>query len=336
MLLEARDGMLAAAATDMDSSASAECAAEVVEAGMAVVPAARLTKLVAGIKPDTEVRLKAVDDTVTVTAGRALYHLPTLPTDTFPTPLATGESTVEFVLDHATTLRLFERPAVAISNETTRYYLGGVFLHVEDGRLVGAATNGHALVRSKTDTPAPIMPENGGRPGIIVPAAACAEIVRLAKPGGVTLRTDGKVLEARAGSRSHATKLIDGTFPDYARVVPTASGCAVECARADLLGALERAGGAANGKFPAVQIAWGEGELTIMLPDETSADTITATARQPGKTWAPITKLIGLVETFDCERIVLDAANAFTPIRITQPDDAGLLALLMPVKEGAP
>jgi DNA polymerase-3 subunit beta len=341
LLVDASNGTVTLAATDLDRMAHTECAAEIDTPGAVAVPAERFGKLLSSLDGDTVVKIESSDGVATVASGRSRYRLPTLPAGDFPTPLAVGDNACQLALDSTTALRLFERPAVAICREGTRYYLNGIYLHAdEDGRLVAVATDGHQLVRVVADMPAPKLPGNGGRPGVIVPAAACAEIVKLAKAGEVALRIDGRIIEARAGSQLFCSKTISGTFPDYSRVIPAVSGHAVECERAALIAALERALAVVDKqeKLPVARLAWREDELALTLPDDTGIDTIAATSREPGWTAVSLHRLLNLLDAFDGERVTLDAGNHYSPVRLTVSGDDDLLAILMPCawRGGAP
>jgi DNA polymerase-3 subunit beta len=325
ILLAAGGDAVTFTATDMAKMARARCAAEIAEPGVVAVPAERFSKLLGG-GLDGDVTITSSDSVATITAGRARYRLPALPADLFPAPLAAGENALELTLNAATAGRLLEQASIAAARDDARHYLTGVFLCTEDDRLTGVATDGYELVRVATDVPAPALPGKAG--GIIVPVQAATEIARLAKGGEVKIRVSDKIIEARAASRELVSKLVDGTFPDYRRVVPKPSSRAVECEREALLAALTRARAVAED--PVVRVAWRERELELALPGEAAIDAIAAEIREPGLITVALSRLINLLEALEGERVLLDATDHCSPIRISIVGDDDLLALLMP------
>lgn len=231
VVLTIKEGQLHIRATDLDIEVSASVPLLDAQEGALTVAAKLLTDIVK--KSGTEVTLEAKDGTLTVKSGRSNFKLPTLPVEDFPT-LQTGTFDTEFDVDLSA---IVSPVAFALSNEETRYYLCGVYLHNVDGQLVAVATDGHRLARQEGKT-APefegiILPSKlvGMLPKGTVKFAVSANKVRITTPGMVII-----------------SKLIDGTFPQYERVIPRNNDKMMSVNRDALLQAAERVSVVSDGK----------------------------------------------------------------------------------------
>src|SRR5690606_653514 len=156
-----------------------------------------------------------------VQAGRARFNLQTLPRDDFPI-IAEGQLPTSFELPAAALVQIIDKTRFAISTEETRYYLNGIFLHVAEDPapvLKAAATDGHRLARVTVTRPDGAE----GMPDIIVPRKCIAELRKLLDEVDGSVRIDLSPTKIRfdLGNAVLTSKLIDGTFPDYSRVIPT-------------------------------------------------------------------------------------------------------------------
>lgn len=207
-------------ATDLDMEATSSCEANVSAAGTLTVDAVKLREVVASSAPGAELSMELDDGNdprLIVKSGRSQFKLPVLAADMFPAipadkwdvTLAVGASELSDILTSA---------AMSSSTEATRYYLCGVYLHIEGGRLRAVATNGHHL--TYRDGPATDA-EIGGE---IVPNKTIAEILKAVKDltGEVTLSIkSGRLIGLDAPDVTLRSKVIEGSFPDYKRVIPS-------------------------------------------------------------------------------------------------------------------
>jgi DNA polymerase-3 subunit beta len=197
-----------------------------------------------------------------------------LPAADFPKPLQPSGNATSFILppDAAALFGV----VIAASHEADRLHLCGVHVHAIDGTIATVATNGVALMhrRSKIEAPKALQP-------FTIPNATVAEIVRMARRSAVTIVTDGRIVEARAGRDRFASKLIDGAFPDYQRVIPPTAAATATVDAADLRAALVRlsAASARDDGSAIVGVTWsGDGMLALCLAHEegTATDFIAA------------------------------------------------------------
>ncbi len=218
VLLHAEDGKITFVATDLDIEVSEGTEAKVDVTGDVTAPAHTLYDIARKLPDGAEVSLQINnEERLDVDAGRAHFTLPLLPAGDFPKMTADG-FTHNFVLSAAELRRLIDKTKFAISTEETRYYLNGIFMHAHDGALRTVATDGHRLALSEMALP------NGaaGLPGVIIPRKTVAEIRRLidSGEGDVSISVSDAKIQFNYGSAVLTSKLIDGSFPDYERVIP--------------------------------------------------------------------------------------------------------------------
>lgn len=219
VLIEARDGKLRLTATDMEIAVEEESDASVEREGRTTAPAATLYEIVRRLPDGSTVELDhpGGDAALALRAGRYATSLNVLPVEDFPNMTA-GKLPCQFVLAPDILRDLIDRTRFAISTEETRYYLNGIFLHHGGGKLRAAATDGHRLARVETD-----LPEGAAEiPGVIIPRKTVGEIRKLLDEGSVPVRialSDTRI-RFEVGPVRLTSKLIDGTFPDYERVIP--------------------------------------------------------------------------------------------------------------------
>src|ERR1700686_1701961 len=223
VLLRADRSKLSLKATDLDVEVTDAIAAEVGPGGSTTVPAHMFFDIVRKLPEGAQIVLESSVDraALEIRAGRSRFTLQTLPESDFP-DLAPGEMTHKFQLKAADLKRLIDKTQFAISTEETRYYLNGIYLHAagtaKAQTLRAVATDGHRLAQMELELPKGA----DGMPGIIVPRKTVGEVQRLLEDGDAEVAVElspGKI-RFTVGEVILTSKLIDGTFPDYARVIP--------------------------------------------------------------------------------------------------------------------
>jgi DNA polymerase-3 subunit beta len=338
VLIEPTEGGIAITAHALDRCATAQCLA--VEGEMifqaTTVPGNQLYDLSRAL-PDDVVELVPGDGQLTVKCGGSRYRLQTLPAGDFPARLSAGDASA-FTLSAEDVTRTFKWPAFAVSRDETRYYLEGIFLHQLDECLAAVGTDGHRLVR--TLGPLPQGWTISGGSGAIIPRHFAEQVVKLG--AGVTIKLSAEIIEAIAGDTTIVSKLIDGNYPDYARLVPKRSANVFECDRKEFWAVASRLKAVAERvkskdrdvSSPAAGITWKDGAVQLMLARQLGAaeDTIDATVSGTGRVAVKLEYLIQLLEALPGESIRFDQAEASAPIIVTVPENADLLALQMSVR----
>ncbi len=222
-LIAVRSGKLSFTATDMEIAVVEEVAAATSRDGATTAPAATLYEIVRKLPDGAEVELDFAggDAPLALRAGRYATSLVTLPTDDFPSMTA-GQLPHRFHLSALALRGLIDRTRFAISTEETRYYLNGIFLHASEGAdgpvLRAVATDGHRLARVEE----PLPEGAAAMPGVIVPRKTVAELRKLLEEatGEVECALSDTRVQFTVGTVQLTSKLIDGTFPEYERVIP--------------------------------------------------------------------------------------------------------------------
>jgi DNA polymerase-3 subunit beta len=276
VLIRAEAGELSLRATDLDLEVTESIAADVGHPGATTVPAHVLYDIVRKLPDGAQVSLEMSGDAgqILIRSGRSRFNLQALPESDFP-DLASGDMGHRFTLGAADLKRLIEKTQFAISTEETRYYLNGIYLHTMEssGRAVlrAVATDGHRLARVETDAPAAAA----GMPGVIIPRKAVAEIIKLIDDAGeqVTVELSPNKIRLALGTVVLTSKLIDGTFPDYQRVIPAGNDKRLVVDKGDFAAAVDRVSTISSERGRAVKMALSDGRLTLSVtnPDSGSA-----------------------------------------------------------------
>jgi DNA polymerase III subunit beta len=325
---------------NLDSCISITCPAAVSAVGAVALAAQRLDSLLRAAE-SVQTAVELTDRGASIHVGpRSTYRFPVLLADDFPALLEFTGKAVVFNLDSDTTLSLL-RPSVAISDDAYRRpFLCGLFVHADDdGRLASAATDGYMLMAAYTAVAgAQDLPLNGTSDhGIIVPPMALAELSRMARRDDIELATDGRLLQITTGDATYRSKLIDGVYPDFRRVLPPAASDIVATVNVDrLIAALRRlvATSTKEKADPFVGISWEADGAGICLEDEYGAADDLVTAECAGSCWVAVPALqfldlLGALPAAEV-RISVQAGAPNAPLRLDIPGDATLIALQTP------
>ena len=332
-------GGLTLKATDLDMEAVESVPAKVETAGAVTVPAHTLHDIVRKLPEGAEIKIerKGGEGRLKVAAGRASFELAILPADDFP-DMGQAEMPHRFMVESGELKRLFEKARFAISTEETRYYLNGIYLHSleSDGgrKLRAVATDGHRLAQVETDCPAGAE----GMPGVIVPRKAVGEIIKLLESDQtpVEIALSQAKIKFTVGEVVLTSKLIDGSFPDYARVIPTTNKKHLLLENADLVKAVDRVSTLSSEKGRAVKLNASEGRLIVSAnnPESGSAtEEISADYRnEPLEIGFNARYLLDITAHIDGSQALFKLADASSPTLISDENDASALYVLMPMR----
>lgn len=276
VLLSAEGASLEMKATDLDLEINEATAATVERAGATTVPAHLLYDIVRKLPDGAEVMLKLDEsgNAMSVISGRSSFKLQCLPQSDFP-QLSAGSFSHKFRLESTALKGLIDKTQFAISTEETRYYLNGIYLHTHEAggklKLRAVATDGHRLARAEMEAPA----GSEGMPGIIIPRKTVSELQKLVDDPDVAVTTELSDTKIRLtiGSVIITSKLIDGTFPDYQRVIPTGNDKKLVIDRQTFASAVDRVSTISSERGRAVKLSIGDGQVVLAVnnPDSGSA-----------------------------------------------------------------
>ena len=342
VLIEAAgDGTVKIMATDLDLQVVESFAAVSVEGPGALTVSAHLLFDIARKLPEgSQVVLEAADNRLTVKAGRSRFQLPTLPRDDFPV-IVEGDLPTSFELPAKVLAELIDKTRFAISTEETRYYLNGIFLHVsDDGQpvLKAAATDGHRLARYTL-----ARPEGAeGMPDVIVPRKAVGELRKLldeALDGNVEIDLSASKIRFTLGGEGGVvltSKLIDGTFPDYSRVIPTGNDKLLKLDPKSFFQGVDRVATIATEKTRAVKMALDNDRVTLSVnsPDNgTAAEEVPAQYSSDGfEIGFNANYLKDILHQIEGDSVELHLADPGAPTLIRQDDKNPALYVLMPMR----
>lgn len=338
LLIEATDDGLALTATDMDLALVERVAADVDRPGGVTAPALVLYDIVRKLPEGCQIDLHMGDDDgrLQLQAGRSRFRLQTLPQEDFPA-LSGGDMPHEFTMEAKELRRLIDRTRFAVSTEETRYYLNGIYLHATEGEtkaLRAVATDGHRLARVELPLPAGA----DAMPGVIVPRKTVGELRKLVD------ETDGEIAISLSETRMRfafdrtvlTSKLVDGTFPEYERVIPSSNDKILTVERGSFAAAVDRVSTVTGEKLRAVKIRIDANQIEVSASsqeNDTAVEELTAGyEREPIEIGFNSKYLLDITAQIEGESAEFALSDAASPTILRDPADTGALYVLMPLR----
>ena len=339
LLIRAEKGKLGLKATDLDLEVVESIPAEVSPGGATTVPAHMIYDIVRKLPEGSQIVLDSSGDraSLTIRAGRSRFSLQTLPESDFP-DLAAGEMTHKFTLPAKDVKRLIDKTQFAISTEETRYYLNGIYLHAagsaKAATLRGVATDGHRLAQIDLALPKGAT----GMPGVIVPRKTVGEVQRLIEGDDAEIAielSDGKI-RFTLGNVVLTSKLIDGTFPDYGRVIPQNNDKELVVDKKDFEAAVDRVSTISSERGRAVKLALSAGKLVLSVTNPDSGSATEELEVEYASDALDIgfnsRYLLDIAAQIEGEVAVLRLADPGSPTLVQDKDSKGALYVLMPMR----
>ena len=339
VLIEAEGNQVSFRATDLDIEVVDKADAQVERAGATTVSAVTLHEIVRKLPDGALVTL--TDDSaagrLTVEAGRSNFSLATLPKEDFPV-MASSEYDTNFSAPAPVLRRLFDKSKFAISTEETRYYLNGVYMHVATGDagqvLRCVATDGHRLAR--IDAP---LPEGAdGMAGVIVPRKTVNELRKLLDNDETTIAVSVSETKVRFATPeiTLTSKVIDGTFPDYTRVIPQGNTRKMEVDAAEFARAVDRVATVSSERSRAVKLSLDEDRLILSVnaPDSGAAEEELGVAYSDEKLEIGFNAkyLLEIAGQVDRENAVFLFNSSGDPTLMREGDDTSAVYVVMPMR----
>ncbi|MEI6729974.1 MAG: DNA polymerase III subunit beta [Pseudomonadota bacterium] len=264
--IDASGDSLYLTATDMEIAIVEKAAAMIAEPGKITVAAQTFYDIVRKLPEGSQVELAYAEDgkKMTIKAGNSRFSLATLPVEDFPV-MTEGEMTHNFTIAASECNALIDKTRFAVSNEETRYYLNGIYLHAAEENGIGVlrtvATDGHRLARVEVALPAGAA----GMGGVIIPRKTINEIKRLSEDGAtnVDISLSENKIRFSFGNAVLISKLIDAAYPDYNRVIPSGNDKIMEVENKLLLKAVDRVSVIASEKTRGIKLLIEHGKLTL-------------------------------------------------------------------------
>ena len=339
VLLRADHATLSLKATDLDLEVTDAIAAEATPGGSTTVPAHIFYDIVRKLPEGAQIVLESSGDraALAIRAGRSRFTLQTLPEGDFP-DLAPGDMTHKFTLKGSDLKRLIDKTQFAISTEETRYYLNGIYLHIagagQTQTLRAVATDGHRLAQMEL----PLPDGAAGMPGIIIPRKTVGEVQRLLEDpdAQITVELSPGKIRFTVGAVILTSKLIDGTFPDYARVIPVGNDKELIVDKKEFEAAVDRVSTVSSERGRAVKLSLNSGKLLLSV---TNPDSGSATEELEVEYEAEAIDigfnsryLLDIATQIESEAAVLKLADPGSPTLIQDKEPHGALYVLMPMR----
>ncbi|WP_435230476.1 DNA polymerase III subunit beta [Pseudopelagicola sp. nBUS_20] len=339
VLIEAEGDTVQFRATDLDIEVVDKATAQVERSGATTVAATTLHEIVRKL-PDGALVTLTDDGTsgrLTVEAGRSNFSLATLPREDFPV-MATSEYSSNFSARAAILRRLFDKSKFAISTEETRYYLNGVYMHVseaDNGRVLRCvATDGHRLARIDAD-----LPDGASEmPGVIVPRKTVGELRKLLDDDDMSIAVSVSETKVRFATPdiTLTSKVIDGTFPDYTRVIPVGNTRKLEVDATEFAQAVDRVATVSSERSRAVKLQLEEDRLILSVnaPDSGAAEEELAVAYDDERLEIGFNAkyLLEIASQVDRENAVFMFNSAGDPTLMREGNDTSAVYVVMPMR----
>lgn len=339
VLVRAEAGTLSLTATDMDLEIVENVPAETREPGALTTPAHTLYDIVRKLPDGSQVSLESNGETgqLLVRAGRSSFRLGTLSTDDFPRMIG-GEMETQFELPAVQLRTLIDRTRFAMSTEETRYYLNGIYLHVAEAAgtkyLRGVATDGHRL--AKVDLALPEGAE--AMPGVIVPRKTVNELRKLLDDDEADIAVSVSETKIRFATPliTLTSKVIDGTFPDYNRVIPMGNSRRLEVDAAEFAKAVDRVATVSSERSRAVKLSLDEDRLILSVnaPDSGNAEEELAVAYSDERLEIGFNAkyLLEIASQVDRENAVFLFNSSGDPTLMREGNDTSAIYVVMPMR----
>ena len=339
VLIEAEGNDVRFRATDLDIEVVDKVEAMVERAGATTVSATTLNEIVRKLPDGAQVTLTddGTSGRLTIEAGRSNFSLATLPKEDFPV-MATSEYSANFSAQASVLRRLFDKSKFAISTEETRYYLNGVYMHISDAEggkvLRCVATDGHRLARIDAD-----LPENASEmPGVIVPRKTVGELRKLLDEDDMQIAVSVSETKVRFATPeiTLTSKVIDGTFPDYTRVIPQGNTRKLEVDAADFAKAVDRVATVSTERSRAVKLSLDEDclVLSVNAPDSGAAEEELAVAYGDERLEIGFNAkyLLEIASQVDRENAVFLFNSSGDPTLMREGNDTSAVYVVMPMR----
>ncbi len=339
VLIEAEGDTLSFRATDLDIEVMDKAPAIVSKAGATTVSAHTLHEIVRKLPEGATVDLSddGTSGRLEVRAGRSHFSLQTLPREDFPV-MASAEYACNFTVAAPILRRLFDKAKFAISTEETRYYLNGVYFHAADSasgrKLRCVATDGHRLARIDADLPR----DAENLPGVIVPRKTVGELRKLLDDDDMMIAVSVSDTKIRFATPeiTLTSKVIDGSFPDYTRVIPQGNTRQLTVDAAEFAQAVDRVSTVSSERSRAVKMTLEDDRLRLSVnaPDSGAADEEMAVAYTAEKLEIGFNAkyLLEIAGQVDRENAVFLFNSAGDPVLMREGNDDSAVYVVMPMR----
>ena len=334
LLIRATDNRLQLTGTDLEVELVVECESLVEQSGEATLPARKLADIWRSLGEGAEITLQTEGDRAIVRSGRSRFTLATLPAADFP-KVPAGDAEVSIEVPTAIFGSLIDDVSFAMAQQDVRYFLNGMLLEVSSEYLRVVATDGHRLAMSTSHE---VQGGSASRVQVIVPRKSVVELGRLldGDQDTVQLQVGGNHLRVQAGDYTLTTKLVDGQFPDYEKVIPGDLSRNLVGDRDTLRQAFQRASILSNEKYRGVRLTVEAEQLTIQAnnPEQEEAEEVVPVAFDGDQLEIGfnVSYLLDVLNVLDTDDARIRVSDANSSALIEGVGKEGALYVVMPMR----
>ena len=271
LLFDIKPNSFSVTTTDMEVELVVEVEVKLGESTRFTLPARKLLDICRSLPDDSELEFNIKDEKAHIKSGKSKFTLATLPAQEYPV-IDINEETIDFNLSYDKLIGLLENTQFAMAQQDVRYYLNGLMLEISSGNLKAVATDGHRLAFDETD----VETSSNEDRQIIIPRKGVTELIRLlqSSQNEANIRVSKNHIQVTSGKLSFTSKLIDGKFPDYQRVIPELSETIVVADREELKNSLARVSILSNEKYRGVKMIFSNDLLRVLAhnPEKEEAE----------------------------------------------------------------
>jgi len=333
VLVEPKDGRLYVTATDLEMQITAHSELEGKDGSATTVAARKLLDLLRALPDDAALNIDATGNKMIVRAGRSRFNLQTLAAADYPR-ISLGQDKLQTLSLPQKDLRaLFKLAEFAMAQQDIRYYLNGMLLVIDKDSLQAVATDGHRLSWASL-----AVTGDYARQEVILPRKTVLELGKLMTDSDdpVTLDILGNQVRFRFANVELTSKVVDGKFPDYNRVIPAGHSKEIDLSRTELLAALQRAAILSNEKFRGVRLVLGNGQLKIICSnseqEEAEEELEVGYSGEPLDIGFNITYLLDVLHNLSCDHVQLKFGDANSSALVTMPGRDDYKYVVMPMR----
>ena len=342
IIISANDDILSLSSTNLDIFCSDSISAEINKSGITSVSASTFYEIVKRLPngSDIQITLSDEDSTLVLKCGRSKFNLTTISPEDFP-KISTDDLSVKFVLSVTELKRMIDKTKFAISNEETRYYLNGVFLHQTQKDSIdilrAVATDGHRLAQYDIPLPQGAKEMNG----IIIPKKMIQELRRVLDDasGDINIELNENKIKFSFNNIQIISKVIDGTFPDYTKVIPQSNDKTLTMNNDELKKSIERVSAVAINeevKSKAIKLFIESNKMMLNVDSSSRGSAVEEIDLDYDKDKVEIgfnsRYLIDICNEIDGEKITLKLLDSASPAIILDESDENLFFVLMPMR----
>jgi len=338
ILIEAKDNSLILSATDMDISITETLNCNVIEEGSITVSAHTLYDIIRKLPDGNEIEFIANNGKMfSIRSGKSKFSLGCLPKEDFPI-IEVNNLKSELSIESKELLKLIEKTRFAISNEETRYFLNGIYFHKRNTNgkecLSFVATDGHRLAKIDFNTKENISEI----PGVIIPRKTISELCKLLADfsGIVKINLDPNKIIFFVDKSILISKLIDGNFPDYQKVIPNNNTNIMSVKRSDLFLAVDRVSTITNERSPAIKFKLLKNIMNMTSVDSESGlateDIVTEYSGNEMEVGFNSKYILEMINNLDDDKITLSFNDTSSPLIATEQSNPDLIYVLMPMR----